>query len=120
MAVMPETIEEYIASFPPEVRTVLEEARRAIRAAVPGAGETISYGIASFTVGGRHLVYLAGWKRHISVYPVPEGDDALEAAIAPYRAAKGTLKFPLNKPVPYDLIERVAARLLAQREEDAP
>jgi len=120
MAVMPETIEEYIASFPPDVRTVLEEARRAIRAAVPNAGETISYGIASFTVGGRHLVYLAGWKHHISVYPVPEGDDALEAAIAPYRAAKGTLKFRLNKPVPYDLIERVAARLLAQREEAAP
>jgi uncharacterized protein YdhG (YjbR/CyaY superfamily) len=112
-------VDEYIASFPPEVRPVLEEARRAVRTAVPGAGETISYGIATFTVDGRHLVYLAGWKHHVSVYPVPSGDPALEAAMAPYRAAKGTLKFPLDKPVPYDLIERVAARLLAQREDAA-
>jgi uncharacterized protein YdhG (YjbR/CyaY superfamily) len=120
MGVMATTVDEYIESFPPDVRTVLQQARRAIRRAVPGIGETISYGIASFTVGGRHLVYLAGWKHHLSVYPVPSGDDALDAAIAPFRAAKGTLKFPLNKPVPYDLIERVAARLLAQREEAAP
>lgn len=116
---MATTVDEYIASFPPEVRPVLEDARRAVRAAVPDAGETISYGIATFTVAGRSLVYLAGWKHHVSVYPVPSGDPALEAAIAPYRAAKGTLKFPLNRPVPYDLIERVAARLLAQREDAA-
>src|SRR5262245_58962432 len=120
MGVMATTVDEYIASFPPDVRTVLEEARRAIRRAVPGAGETISYGIATFTVDGRYLVYLAGWKHHVSVYPVPSGDEALDAAIAPYRAAKGTLKFPFNKPVPHDLIGRVAARLLAQREEAEP
>jgi uncharacterized protein YdhG (YjbR/CyaY superfamily) len=109
------TVDEYIASFPPDVRSVLEEARRRIHAVVPAAGEAISYGIATFTLDGRYLVYLAGWKRHISVYPVPSGDEAFEQAIAPYRSAKSTVRFPLNKAVPYELIERVVEVLLTRR-----
>jgi uncharacterized protein YdhG (YjbR/CyaY superfamily) len=109
------TVDEYIASFPPDVRSVLQQARRRIHAVVPAAGETISYGIASFTLDGRYLVYLAGWKRHVSLYPVPTGDEAFEEAIGPYRAAKSTVKFPLAKAVPYELIERIVEQLLAQR-----
>ena len=109
------TVDEYIASFPPDARSVLQEARRRIHAVVPAAGETISYGIASFTLGGRYLVYLACWKRHVSLYPVPTGDEAFEQAIAPYRSAKSTVKFPLNRAVPYELIERVVELLLTQR-----
>jgi uncharacterized protein YdhG (YjbR/CyaY superfamily) len=109
------TVDEYFASFPPEVRSVLEEARRHIRSVVPAAGETISYGIASFTLHDRYLVYLAGWKRHVSLYPVPTGDAPFEEAIGPYRSAKSTVKFPLNKAVPYDLIERIVELLLTQR-----
>jgi uncharacterized protein YdhG (YjbR/CyaY superfamily) len=115
MAGMPETIDDYIDAFPADVRAILGKVRRRIANAVPTAGETISYGIPTFTLGGRYLVYFAGWKHHISVYPVPTGDATLEGEIEPYRAGKGTLKFPLAKPIPYDLIERVAALLVEER-----
>ena len=71
-------------------------------------------------VDGRYLVYFAGWKHHISVYPLPEGDAALDEEMAPYVAGKGTLKFLLSEPIPYDLIERVAARLLEERSARDP
>lgn len=109
------TVDEYIASFPHDVRIILEVIRRRIRAAVPEAAETISYQIPTFTLDGSAFVYFAGWKHHVAVYPIPSGDEAFEQELAPYRAAKGTLKFPLKQPVPFDLIERVAALLAAQR-----
>jgi uncharacterized protein YdhG (YjbR/CyaY superfamily) len=94
------TIDEYISGFPAEVRPVLEEVRRRIRAAIPQAGETISYGMPAFTLGGKDVVYFAGWKSHLAVYPVPEGGTVLAAEMAPYLAAKGTLKFPLPQAHP--------------------
>ena len=109
------TVDEYIGSFPEDVRTLLEEIRRRIRAAVHEAAETISYQIPTFTLDGSAFVYVAGWKHHIAVYPIPVGDEAFELELAPYRAAKGTLKFPLRRPIPYDLIERVAVVLAEQR-----
>jgi len=109
------TVDEYISSFPDDVRFHLEEIRRRIRAAVPEASETISYQIPTFTLDGSAFVYVAGWKHHIAVYPIPTGDESLEQVLAPYRAAKGTLKFPLKEPIPYDLIERVAILLAADR-----
>jgi len=111
MAAQFTTVEEYIGSFPADVQDILREVRRTIYDAVPEAGERISYGIAAFTLGGRDLVYFAGWKNHISVYPVPTGDPDLTRDLTPYLAAKGTLKFPLGQPVPYSLIGRVAAGL---------
>ena len=110
-----DTVEEYIASQPGEVQEILRELRRRAFAAVPGAGERISYGIPTITLDGHDVVYFAAWKHHISVYPVPDGDEDFEREIAPFRAAKGTLKFPLGKPMPYELIEKVAT-LLAGRE----
>jgi uncharacterized protein YdhG (YjbR/CyaY superfamily) len=109
------TIDEYIAGFPPGTQELLRKVRLTIRAAVPDAEETISYQIPTLKVEGRHVIYFAGWKNHISVYPIPAGDKAFEDEVAPYRAAKGTLKFPLTKPIPYELIGRVAERLLQQR-----
>jgi uncharacterized protein YdhG (YjbR/CyaY superfamily) len=111
------SVEEYIGSFPAEVQPILERVRRAILGAVPGAGETISYGIPTITLGGRPLLYFAGWKRHISLYPAPAGDEALERRLGPYRSAKSTLKFPLSRPVPYDLIAQVAKLSLQQRQD---
>ena len=111
MAAQFATVEEYIGSFPGDVQDILGEVRSAIHDALPEAGERISYGIAAFTLGGRDLVYLAGWKKHISVYPVPTEDADLTGELAPYLAAKGTLRFPLGQPVPYPLIGRVAAVL---------
>ena len=109
------TVDEYLASFPPEVRRVLEDVRTAIRAAVPGTEERISYGIPTFSLDGRYVVYFSGWKRHVSVYPIPDGDPELARAIKPFQAGKGTLKFALDQPMPIGLIQRVAARLLEQR-----
>ena len=109
------TVDEYIASFPPEVQRTLEEVRAAIRAVVPGTEERISYGIPTFALNGRYVVYFSGWKRHVSVYPIPDADPELARAIKPFMAGKGTLKFALDKPIPIELIQRVAARLLEQR-----
>ena len=108
-----EGVDEYIATFPPATQQVLQGVRRALHAAVPGASERISYNIPTVTLDGRSIVYFAGWKRHISVYPVPDGDADYEAAIAPYRSGASTAKFPLTKPVPYDLVGHIAMRLAA-------
>jgi uncharacterized protein YdhG (YjbR/CyaY superfamily) len=117
----PATVDEYIASFPPYVQRTLTEVRATIRKATPGTEERISYGIPTFTLDGRYVVYFSGWKRHISVYPIPdvEADAELARQIAPYQAGKGTLKFPLDEPMPLELIASVAARLLEQRREDS-
>lgn len=112
---MAETVEDYLAGFPGDVREVLEKVRAALHEAVPGASETISYDVPALQLAGHSVVYFAGWKKHVSVYPVPDGDAGFEAAIAPYRAGKGTLKFLLDKPIPYELIGAVAARLAEQR-----
>ncbi|PBC41047.1 hypothetical protein CJ178_05055 [Rhodococcus sp. ACPA4] len=110
----PETIDQYIASFPIDVQPVLESVRQTIHKAVPGAGETISYQMPTFTVDGKSLVHFAGWKHHISMYPLPEGDAEFEKAIDPYRSAKATAKFPLNKPIPLDLVARITELLAAR------
>jgi uncharacterized protein YdhG (YjbR/CyaY superfamily) len=108
------SVDDYIGSFPPDVQLLLQKVRQAILSVVPAAGETISYQIPTITLGGKAMLYFAGWKHHISLYPAPRGDDAFESQLAPYRSAKSTLKFPLSKPVPYDLIGQVA-RLAAAR-----
>jgi uncharacterized protein YdhG (YjbR/CyaY superfamily) len=110
------SVDDYIASFPEEVRDVLDQVRRTIHEAAPeGVAEKISYGIPAVTLDRRNLVYFAGWAHHVSVYPVPEGDAAFQRDIEPYRSGKGTLKFPLNAPVPYDLVARVVRQLVAER-----
>src|SRR4026209_2862633 len=111
------TVDEYIATFPRDVRQTLEAGREGIRAVVPGTKERISYGIPTFALNGRYVVYFSGWKRHVSVYPIPDtnSDSALERELKPYMAGKGTLKFALVKPIPIDLIQRVAKRLLEER-----
>ena len=110
-------LEEYLAAMPDEVRAVLLEIRRRALRAVPGAGERISYDMPAMTHGGRVFMNFAGWKKHVSIYPVPDtaDDEALASALVPYAGAKGTLKFPLSEPVPYDLVERVAQTLATQR-----
>jgi uncharacterized protein YdhG (YjbR/CyaY superfamily) len=103
------SVEEYLAGFPDDVRTRLENARAAIRRVLPDAEERMSYDIIRFEISGRHAIYLAGWKKHLGVYPVPRAEGDLEREFAPYRAAKDSLNFPYAKPIPYELIERVTA-----------
>ncbi|MBA3232915.1 MAG: DUF1801 domain-containing protein [Propionibacteriales bacterium] len=109
------TVDEYISSFPDEIQFILENVRRAIRKAVPGAEETISYQMPTITLDGRSLVHFAAWKHHIGLYPLPAADEAFEQELAPYSTAKGTGRFPLRQPIPYDLIERLTALLVKQR-----
>lgn len=103
----PATIDEYIAGFPPDVQAILQQIRATIREAAPDTEEAISYRIPTFNLNGRYLIYFAGFKSHVSVYPAPLGAAELADEVAVYGSGKGTMKFPLNKPIPFDLIRRV-------------
>jgi uncharacterized protein YdhG (YjbR/CyaY superfamily) len=102
----PKSIDEYIASFSSEVQAILEKIRLTIRNAAPNAQETISYNIPTFTLNGA-LVHFAAFKKHIGFYPPVRGDARLEKAAATYAGEKGNLRFPLDQPIPYGLIERL-------------
>jgi uncharacterized protein YdhG (YjbR/CyaY superfamily) len=103
----PKDIDEYIAAFSPEVQSILMKIRATIREAVPEAEEKISYQIPAFTLSG-DLIYFAAFKKHIGIYPPVNGDEQLRQEISRYRGEKGNLKFPLDEPIPYDLISRIA------------
>jgi uncharacterized protein YdhG (YjbR/CyaY superfamily) len=109
------TIDEYVSTFPDDVRAILQKVRSTVQKAVPGAGETIKYGMPTITLNGQSLVHFAAWKHHIGFYPLPDTDEALEQEVAPYRGTASTGNFPLNKPIPYDLIERLVELLVHQR-----
>ncbi|HEX3553800.1 MAG TPA: DUF1801 domain-containing protein [Thermoanaerobaculia bacterium] len=109
----PRNIDEYIAGFPKEVQEILEGIRRTIREAAPEAEETIKYKMPTFTLKG-NLVYFAAFKNHIGFYPAPRGIEELAEEIAAYEGAKSSLRFPLDKPVPYDLIRKLV-KLRAKR-----
>lgn len=100
------SIDEYIQSFPTDIQEKLEEMRAAIRAVVPEAGEKISYQMPTFTLNG-NLVHFAVFKNHIGFYPTPTGVEAFEDELKPYKSAKGSVQFPLDKPLPVDLISRM-------------
>ena len=111
----PQTVDEYLATFPDDVREVLEHVRAAIHAGVPDGAEKMRYGIAAVMLGGRYAIHFAGWKQHVGLYPVPRLDGALEEEIAPFRAKTDSVNFPYAKPVPYELITRVSAEIVRQR-----
>lgn len=106
-AATPQTLDAYIASFPSDVRVQLEAVRRTIRAAAPDAVEAISYRIPTFKQDGRYLIYFAGYRTHIGVYPVEVESTELGQRLAPYASGKATLKFALDRPIPLDLIAQV-------------
>ena len=102
----PANIDEYIASSSPDIQVILKKIRLTIRNAAPAAKEIISYRMPAFRLNGI-LVYFAVFKKHIGLYPPVQGDAKLEKAISVYAGAKGNLQFPLDQPIPYDLIERI-------------
>ena len=112
---MPSTIDEYIAVAAKDVQPILEKIRKTVRKAAPDAEEIISYRMPALTQGGI-LIYFAAFKSHIGIYPPFSGDPALEAALSPYAGPKRNLKFPLDQPIPYDLITRIVQRRLDQKE----
>jgi uncharacterized protein YdhG (YjbR/CyaY superfamily) len=110
------TIDEYIAGFPKDVQEILEKIRAIIRKTAPDAKETINYGIPTFQLNG-NLVHFAAFKKHIGFYPTPEGIEQFKDELAGYEGAKGSVQFPLDKPMPYDLIRRITAFRVAQSME---
>jgi len=102
----PTSIDEYIALYPPEVKAILQQVRQTIRAVVPEAEEAIAYGIPTFKFHG-NLVHFAAYKKHIGFYPAPSGLEAFKTELANYPGSKGTVQFPLDRPIPYDLIRRI-------------
>lgn len=115
-----ETVEAYLASLSDPSREAVERLRETVLAELPGAEQRISYGIPAFFVDGRVAMYVAGWKKHVSVYPVPEGDEAYAAATAPFVAGPGTLKFPLSAPLPLDLVAWTARLHLSRIRGTSP
>ena len=111
------TIDEYIANFPKNVRDVLEELRLVIRESAPSAEETISYAMPAFKLNGKSLVFFAAWKNHIGFYPAgPSAIKAFKKELSPYKQAKGTIQFPLDKPIPFDLVKKIVKFRVKQNE----
>ncbi|HEY7899189.1 MAG TPA: DUF1801 domain-containing protein [Gemmatimonadaceae bacterium] len=108
------TIDNYLASLPQDSRKIIEEIRRIVKDRVPAAVETISYDLPAFKLD-KVFIYFAAFKKHIGIYPPVKGDAALQKELLPYRGEKNNLKFPLDKPIPYELIGRVAATLSRER-----
>ena len=110
------SIDEYIAGFPAETQKVLEQVRAIIKKEAPGAEETISYAIPAFNLNKHNLVYFAGYKNHVSLYPVPKGSEAFEKEISKHKSGKGTMQFPLDKPLPLGLITKIVKYRIKENE----
>ena len=104
--VTPATIDDYIAQFPPEIQALLQEMRAVIHAAAPDAVEAISYQMPTFKLYG-NLVHFAAFKKHIGFYPTPSGITEFAKELSAYQSAKGSVQFPLDKPLPFDLVSRI-------------
>lgn len=102
----PKNIDEYIAGFPDDIQELLIRIRLTIKEAAPEAEETIKYQMPTFRLHG-NLVYFAAYKNHIGFYPVPSGIEAFKGELSVYKQGKGSIQFPLNKPIPFDLIRRI-------------
>jgi uncharacterized protein YdhG (YjbR/CyaY superfamily) len=112
------TIDEYIAAFPPDVQQILQTIRETVQAAAPEATEAISYQMPTFKLHG-NLVHFATWKQHIGFYPVPSGIEKFKKELAQYAQAKGSAQFPLDQPMPLDLITRIVQFRVAENTANA-
>lgn len=104
-----QTIDEYIKTFPGDLQIILEKMRQTVKKAAPQTVETISYQMPTFRLNGKNLVHFAAFKSHIGFYPAPSGISSFKNELAPYIGGKGSVRFPLNKPIPYDLVEKIVA-----------
>jgi uncharacterized protein YdhG (YjbR/CyaY superfamily) len=100
------TIDEYIAGFPKNVQGLLSKMRHVIKESAPGAREAIAYGMPTFKLNG-NLVHFAAFKNHIGFYPTPSGVVAFRKELAGYETSKGAVRFPMDKPIPYELVRRI-------------
>jgi uncharacterized protein YdhG (YjbR/CyaY superfamily) len=105
----PETIDEYIAVFPMDVQQRLQRLRQVILEAAPDAEEAIRYQMPTFRLAGKNLVHFAAFRHHIGFYPIPSGIAAFKKELSPYKQGKGSVQFPLDEPVPYELVKKIVA-----------
>lgn len=112
------SIDEYISAFSPEIQEILQKLRKVIKESAPDAKEKISYAMPTFEQHG-NLVHFAAFKNHIGFYPAPDGINQFQEEVAEYHASKGTLQFPLGKPIPYELISRIVMYRVARNLEKA-
>lgn len=116
----PKNIDEYIAGFPENVQYMLQQVRETIQKAAPKAEEAISYAMPTFKLNG-NLIHFAGYKNHIGLYPAPQGIEAFKKELSAYKGAKGSVQFPLDQPMPLDLIKRIVKfRVEQQKEKKKP
>ncbi len=108
------TIDKYIAGYPESTQEILEKIRETIHSAAPGVTEKINYGIPTFVLNKKNLVHFGAYPHHIGFYPGPPGIAAIQKELKEYETSKGTVKFPLDKPIPYDLIQRITKFRVAQ------
>ena len=111
-----ETIDEYIASFPVEIQKILQQLREDLQQMIPDAKQKISYAIPTFTLNG-NLIHFAGYKNHIGLYPGSKAIEVLAEDLKDYETSKGTVQFPINKPLPMDLIKKIVDFCVAQNLE---
>ena len=102
-----ENVDEYIKAFPENVQKILEKVRKTIKEKAPEAVESMSYGMPGYKTHGRPLVYFAGYEKHLGFYATPTGHEAFASELAKYKQGKGSVQFPLHKPIPFDLIARI-------------
>lgn len=100
-------IEKYISNYPADVQEIMKKIRLVIKTAAPEADESISYGMPAYKTNGRPLVYFAGFKKHIGFYATPTGHEQFVAELSTFKQGKGSVQFPIDKPIPYDLIMRI-------------
>ena len=115
MLIMSNTVEDYLQSVPENARPQLDALRAIIRAELTDSEEVISYAILGYRYEGKILVYAAGWKSYVSMYPVPRGDPEFQKAILPFKKGKGTLQFSLDSPLPHHLIAQLIRFCIAER-----
>jgi len=101
------SVDEYIKTFPKDVQTLLDKVRKTIKEKAPEAFESISYGMPAYKINGKPLVYFAGYKNHIGFYATPTGHAEFSKELSKYKRGKGSVQFPLDKPIPFDLIGRI-------------
>ena len=102
-----QSIDEYIAACPEQSQERLQQIRAVVKKLAPKAKERISYQIAAFELNGKNIIHFAGWKKHVSLYPVPAGDEAFESEVSKYVDGKGTVKFPLDEKMPMKLVNKI-------------
>ena len=114
----PKSIDEYIEGFPAEVQEKLQKIREVVQKAAPEATEKLSYQMPTFYLYG-NLVHFAAYKNHIGFYPTPSGITTFDEQLAPYKRAKGSVNFPMDKPLPYDLIDKIVRFRVGENKQKA-